>query len=69
MYLNADGLLEIFFFCKEQEHMGTLYWLLMWAFLKLWKTFFSDFLEIESFSNQPFLHWQPQDNISFDLVG
>ena len=69
IYLNADGLLAILFFCKEQEHMGPIVLIAYVSFLKIMKTLFSDVLEIESFSNQPFLHWQPQDNISFDLFG
>ena len=37
MYLNADGFLEIFFFCKEQEHMGHIVLIAYVSFFKIMK--------------------------------
>ena len=37
IYLNADGLLAILFFCKEQEHMGHIVLIAYVSFLKIMK--------------------------------
>lgn len=68
MHVDADGLLEIFFSCEEQRHMGHTVLFADVSFFNITKkTFFSEFLEIEPFTSQSSLHQPLQDYISFAM--